>query len=90
MQTKEADAARLQAEAKERHAAANYARIRDLYETRSASRTELDAARANAESAKAVLEASEKKLELALNQLDYTKLRAPLDGSIASIKTACV
>ncbi len=85
LQLQQAEAALLQAEAQERRAAANYTRIRDLYETESASRADLDAARAEAESAKAMLQATAKKRDLARSQLSYTVLKAPLDGGIASV-----
>lgn len=85
LQVEEAEAAVLNAEAQERLAIAQYDRVADLYETESASRSELDGARAQAESAKATREAAEKKLGLAKAQLGYTFLNAPSDGIIAAV-----
>jgi len=73
------------AEAEARNAEAAFRRTRDLYENGSASRTVYDSARAGAESARAALVSAEKRLELARRQLDYTQLRAPAAGSIASV-----
>ncbi len=85
LQVDEAEAALEQARAGARRAAAEYDRIRQLYENRNASRSDLDAARAADESAKAQVRATEKKLELAASQLGYTKLRAAVGGAIASV-----
>jgi len=71
------------ARAVSRNAQANYDRVRSLYETRTASRSDLDSARAESESAIARVAAAEKSLGLAQRQLDYTVLRAPSKGSIA-------
>lgn len=85
LQFQETEASLLQSKAQDRHAAAKYARIRELYETRSTSRNELDAARAESESASAAVEAMQKKLALTRSQVSYTMLRAPEDGSIAEV-----
>lgn len=85
LQAQEAEAALLDAEAKMRNAISDYARIRELYETKSVSRQELDASRASAESAKANVKASTKKVEMAKAQLDYTTLLAPTDGWLYSV-----
>lgn len=82
----EAEAAVLEAESQLRKADANYERIRNLYETESASRAELDAAKTTYESAQANVSAREAKLALAKTRLGYTELKAPLDGNIASKK----
>jgi RND family efflux transporter MFP subunit len=73
------------AEAELHNAEAAFRRTRDLYENGNASRTEYDAARAGAESARAAEVSAQKRLELARRQLDYTQLRAPAAGSIASV-----
>ncbi|MEC7838665.1 MAG: efflux RND transporter periplasmic adaptor subunit [Chlamydiota bacterium] len=86
LQLEEAEASLLRTIAQERQATADYSRIRDLYETKSASKAELDAARAQAESAIASTNASEKKLELAEAQLSYATLHAPIDGGIAAVE----
>ena len=71
------------AQARERNARANYDRVRQLYETRTASKTDLDNARADAEATRAQMVAKERDLALAQRQLDYTTLEAATDGSIA-------
>ncbi len=85
LKEQETEAALLDAEAKLRNAGSDYMRIRELYETKSVSRQELDAARASAESAKANVKAAAKKVELAKAQLDYTTLLAPRDGWLYSV-----
>ncbi len=85
LQVQQADAALANSRAQDRNALANYERIRSLYENNSASRAELDGARAGSESAAANLKAAEKQLELARLQLGYTTLKAPADGAIAQV-----
>jgi len=85
LQVQEAEAALMQSKAQERHAAASYARIRDLYETHSTSRNELDASRAQSESASAAVDAMQQKLALARSQLGYTTLVVPANGTIAEV-----
>ena len=75
-----------QAQAKARNATANYDRVRALYENRNASLNDLDSARSAYESADAAVRSIEKRLELAGLQLSYTRLTAPADGAIASVK----
>lgn len=87
LQVQEAEAALQQALAQERNAKASYDRVRELYENRTTSKSDLDAARAASESAEAAVKSIEKRLELAKLQVDYTTLRAPADGSIASVMT---
>jgi RND family efflux transporter MFP subunit len=81
MEEAEASLARQQADA--RNAAANYARIEALYEGNNASLAELDAARAQNETAKAAVRSAEKGLQLARHRTQYTRLTAPVDGAIA-------
>jgi len=85
LQVQEAEAALQQAEAQERNATASYERVRGLYENRNASKNDLDAARAASESANAQSVSKRKRLELARSQLDYTTLKAPNSGAIASV-----
>lgn len=85
LQVQEAEASLEQARATARRAAADYDRVRQLYENRNASRSDLDAARAADESARAQVRAVEKRYELAQSQLGYTRLRAAVGGSIAEI-----
>jgi len=83
LQVDDTEAGLRNAEAKSRNAIANYERIRDLYEHNSVSINDLDAARAAMESAQAQVESIRKRLELVQSQLAYTRLTAPLEGSIA-------
>ena len=72
-------------EAKLRNAAAEFERVKDLYENDNASLTALDAARANFETAKALVAAATQALELANARVGYTRLTAPVAGFIGSI-----
>ena len=85
LKVQEAEASLLQSKAQMRHAAASYTRYRELYETRSTSRNELDASRAESESAAAAVEAMQKKLALTRSQLSYTTLTVPANGTIADV-----
>jgi len=85
LQVDEAEAAVLQTQAQARRADADYERVRGLYENRNASKSDLDAARAAAESARAQIDASLQRLEQARSRLSYTRLRAPVGGSIGRV-----
>lgn len=85
LQHQQAEAGLSQAQAQARNGAANYDRVRTLWENNSVSRSNLDAARAANESAQAGLKSAEKQLELARLQLSYTGLIAPVNGSIAAV-----
>ena len=85
LQVQQAEASLDAARAQERNAEAAYERVRQLYETNSASRNDLDAARAGQESASAQVRALSKQLELAGARLSYTRLAAPTSGAIASV-----
>ncbi len=85
LHVQESEATLSQTKAESRHADANYARIRELYETHSTSLNELDATRATSESAKAKVEAMQKKLALVQSRMNYTVLTAPNEGQIAAI-----
>lgn len=85
VQVQEAEAALARARAQERNSEANYERVRLLYENNTASKSDLDAARANFESAAATVEASDQRLQLARLQLSYTRLTAPVAGAVASV-----
>jgi RND family efflux transporter MFP subunit len=82
IEKQEAEASLARAQAEARNAAANYDRVRQLYENQNASRNDLDAARASAESA----ESERTKLDQARLTLSYTRLHAPVTGSIASVE----
>jgi multidrug efflux system membrane fusion protein len=85
LHVQQAEAALVQAKAKARNADAAYSRAIKLYENRNIAKSNLDAARAASESADAAVSSMEKQLELARRQLKYTKLIAPLSGSIAQV-----
>ena len=83
LQLQQAEADLLRAEAEQRNAAAAYERIKGLYENQSASRNDLDTARAASESASALVNAAGRAVELARLNLSYTTLRAQQACSIA-------
>jgi len=85
LQLQQAEAEALRAEAERRNAAVNYERIKGLYETRSASRTELDAARAASESTNALVSAAARAVELAKLNLSYTSLGAGQGCSVVEV-----
>ncbi len=82
LQQSEADFARANSE--KRNAQAAYLRVRGLYENQSASKNELDTARAAAESANALVNAAQKGVELARLNLSYTELISATDCSVAT------
>jgi RND family efflux transporter MFP subunit len=85
LRVQESQASLARAKAEYRNASANYERVRGLYENRNASRTELDGARAAAESSLALVHTIENKLALANRRLGYTRLQAPGDCAVADI-----
>jgi len=85
LKVQQAEASLAQAKAQARNADATYDRTRTLYENKSASKQDLDAARMAYESASAMAQASEKQLEQARLQLSYTKITAPILGAIAEV-----
>ncbi len=86
LQFQEAQASLTRALASRRNAIAERDRVRELYENDNASLSQWDQARAVAESAAALVESLEKRLELAQLQLDYTRLTAPVAGAIATVE----
>ncbi len=86
LEVQQAEAALSQTKAQAQRAKADYERIRGLYENNNASKSELDAARAAFESANASVSSYQKQLELRRLQLRYTRLTAPMAGSIASVQ----
>jgi len=86
IQAKEAENARDLARVNEVQTKANYERIRVLYESRSASKSALDAARAAYESAHEQDNIAKKRRKLARRQLEYTDLKAPLSGAISDVR----
>jgi RND family efflux transporter MFP subunit len=85
LSVQQAEAALSQARAQARNANSTYDRARTLYENRSASKQDLDAARLAYESANAAVIASEKQLEQANLHLSYTKIFAAQNGAIAEV-----
>lgn len=85
VQAQEAEAALAQANAQARRAQAEYERVRLLWENNNASKSDLDAARAASESAEATVAAQEQNLEAARLRLSYTRLTAPVAGSVAAV-----
>lgn len=84
VQSLEVEAQLQRARAELRNAQANFDRVRELYENRNVSKSDLDSARAAAESAGALLRAAEQQLERVRLQLSYTELKAPQACKIAS------
>ncbi len=85
IQVQAAAAQLYQAKAQARNAGANYDRVRQLYENNNASLTDLDSARSGSESAKAQVLVASKQVQLARFKLGYTKLTAPVSGTIAQV-----
>ena len=85
LQVQQAQASLLEAQANDRKAAADYERTKGLYANDNASLNDLDGARAQAESANAMVASASKALEIARLNLSYTKLTADTDCSIASL-----
>ncbi len=85
LRLKQAEASRSNARAQRRNAQAAYNRVRALYANQNASRSDLDAAQAAFESARANMQAASQAHSLAKQQLSYTKLTAPVSGSIAQV-----
>ncbi len=78
-------AAKKNAEIQLSAAKSNYERIEKLYATNNASLSDFEKVKTQYESAKTMLQSAETQLKAAKNQLDYTKLKAPYDGSISKI-----
>ncbi|MEM9664297.1 MAG: efflux RND transporter periplasmic adaptor subunit [Bacteroidota bacterium] len=85
LQREQAEAGLAQALAESRNAQANYERVVALYENSNASRSDLDAARAGFESASAAVRSGETARDLAAQNVRYTRLSAPVNGSVAQV-----
>jgi len=86
LRVQQTDATVKQTEAQARNAESSYQRIKDLYVNNSASRNELDSARAAHESAQASADAAKKQHQIAQQQLSYTELTSPeADCAIANV-----
>ncbi len=86
LQVQQSEAALAQAQASQRNADSNYDRVKGLYAGNNASRNDLDAARANAESARAQVQSNKKALEIAQLNRSYTRLTVPEDCVVASLE----
>jgi RND family efflux transporter MFP subunit len=86
IQVKEAENARDLARAAEVQAKANWDRVRSLYENKTASKSAYDAARAAYESAHEQDNIAKKRRKLARRQLEYTELRAPVEGAVSAVQ----
>jgi len=75
-----------QAEAQLAQVSSEYERVRLLYEAGSASRSDLENARAAYETAQARKKALEEGLHLARQQSSYCVLRSPVDGRITAVE----
>lgn len=85
LQQQQAQASLIEAQANDRRASANYERTKGLYANDNASLNDLEAARAQAESAQAVVASAAKALEIAELNVSYTRLVAESECSIASL-----
>jgi RND family efflux transporter MFP subunit len=85
LQVKEADAALAQAMASFNQLKADWQRKKSLYDSRTISKSEMDQAEASYRSAAAQVDAARKRRDLAQQQLNYTVLNAPADGSLAQV-----
>ena len=83
IRVREAEAQLTQARAAMRNADANYERTRELYENDNTSKSELDSARAAAESAKAQVRVAQQMLSNSGLQLSYAKVTAPDDCEVS-------
>jgi RND family efflux transporter MFP subunit len=82
---REAEAGLAQARAQAQNAESSYERQRDLYEADNASRADLDAALANFQSTEASVRAADQRVQLARQQLSYTRLTAPTAGAVSAV-----
>ena len=85
LELRRAEARLAEASARNLNANSEYERTRRLHQSQAASDNQLDAAKTNAVSARAHLDAQTQAVELAKSQLGYAELRAPMDGLIASV-----
>ena len=86
IQERQAEAALAQANAQLRNAEATYERTQQLYTNRGASQSDLDAARAQFTSAQAQVRSAEAQLRAAERQVGFTRLQAPIAGSVAEVR----
>jgi RND family efflux transporter MFP subunit len=87
LELRQADANLQQIRANYIRAEADVKRIRQLFDRKVISRSELDQSEADFKSYEAQLSASSKKLDIARKRLNYTTLYAPFDGWVGNVKT---
>ena len=80
----EAESARVFAALEESHG--SYVRIRKLYDRGIATQSELDTVKARHEANVALEKSAAQALELSRNQAAYTRLTAPVDGSVSEVR----
>ncbi len=85
LRQQQAEAGLAQARAQSRNAKANYERVVALYESGNTSMSDMDAARASFESANAAEVSAETALRLAQQQVAYSRLSAPINGSVSQV-----
>ena len=85
LQLDQTKAAYTQAEVQMQNGRSAYDRISKLYETGSVSVNDYEQTKAAYESAKAGLSSARKQVQLAEQMVNYTRLRAPIAGRVASI-----
>ena len=85
LQIQEARASAAQARAQAEGASANYERVRALYERKNASTQDLDNARAQRDSTRSVLNATNQTIKRLQRQLGYATLSAPGAGTISEL-----
>ncbi len=85
LEVKQSKAQLASAEAELKTSKFEYNRSRQLYESESLAKGDLDKAQAAFETAKAQVDAAKEGLSLARQKLSYCTLRAPMDGTIGSV-----
>jgi len=85
LQLDQTKAAQIQAQVHMQNAKSSYDRMSQLYETGSVSVNDYEQAKAAYESANAGLSSARKQVQLAEQRVDYTRLRAPIAGRVASL-----
>ena len=85
LQVQQVEAQEKSIQAQARNAEANYNRVQALYTSNNASLIVLDASRTQTESARGQVSVAQSQLELMRSQLGYTRLKAPVAGTIAMV-----
>lgn len=88
LHVQEAEAGLAQATATHRNASSNFGRQSELWDKRVIPRSGFDNAEAAVDTARAQLDQASKRLEIAQDNLAKTKLTAPFDGTVASVKVS--